>query len=74
MTLDDHLRARMKGDTQGQIDALNALADALNTDPELKAAAEARVGFITDDLAGRDYISRRTRDHIKQALELARGR
>jgi hypothetical protein len=44
------------------------LSAAMKADPSLRAAANAELSRITDTVAKRCYISRRTREHLRKAM------
>ncbi len=73
MTLDDHLKACVVGNIAAQRIGMDDFATALASDPKLMAAAEARLAGLTDDMGKRCWITRRTRQHLEQAIGAARG-
>lgn len=73
LTLADHLRAC--GIPTIAAEGMTAFRAAIEADPDLERQARGRLATIDDDdLCRRCFVTRRTREHLRQALQLETDR
>lgn len=65
LTIEDHMAAVAKK----LPNAMPAFRAALAGDAEMKTAAQRRYAAIVPDIADRCHIARRSRAHLRQALQ-----
>ena len=70
MNLTDHLAAcvRETNRVTGSIDARRTLAEAAKADPELRAAAEAKLAALPDAITAKCFIARTERAALEEIL------